>query len=146
MRTQTRERASEWATKSKMLAVGLLLMAAMMMASTMAAGPARASTIFTVTSTGDFHDTIIGDGFCGFGGSCSLRAAIEEANFTSGADTINFAIPGTGVKTINVGSTGLGDLPTITEQVTINGYTSMLRSAGVPSMIRSRLSLAASAR
>jgi hypothetical protein len=52
-----------------------------------------------------------------------LRAAIQQANATAGADTINFAIPGTGVKTIAVGATGLGTLPTITDPVTINGYT-----------------------
>jgi hypothetical protein len=48
---------------------------------------------------------------------------IQQANATPGADTINFAIPGTGVKTIKVGATGLGALPDITEQVTIDGYT-----------------------
>ena len=34
------------------------------------------------------------------GDQCTLRAAIQQANATAGADTINFAIPGTGVKTI----------------------------------------------
>jgi hypothetical protein len=48
-----------------------------------------------------------------------LRAAIAQANATAGADTINFAIPGTGVKTISPGS----HLPPLTEQVTIDGYT-----------------------
>ena len=52
-----------------------------------------------------------------------MRAAIQQANATAGADTINFAIPGTGVKTIAVGAAGLGALPTITDPVTINGYT-----------------------
>ena len=70
----------------------------------LAAQPAHASTTLVVNNTGDFHDTITGDGFCGFGGSCSLRAAVEEANSSPGADTINFAIPGTGVKTIFVNS------------------------------------------
>jgi hypothetical protein len=36
---------------------------------------------------------------------------------------INFAIPGTGVKTIVVGATGFGALPAITDPVTIDGYT-----------------------
>ena len=40
-----------------------------------------------------------------------------------GVDTINFAIPGTGVQTVAVGSQGLGTLPTITDPVSINGYT-----------------------
>ena len=57
------------------------------------------------------------------GDQCSLRAAIEQANNTSGADTINFNVSGTGVKTTNVGATGLGPLPAVTDQATINGYT-----------------------
>jgi hypothetical protein len=54
-----------------------------------------------------------------------LRAAIEQANATLGTDTINFAIPGTGVKTIQVGASvpSNGHLPTITEQLSIDGYT-----------------------
>jgi parallel beta-helix repeat protein len=57
-----------------------------------------------------------------------LRAAIQEANTTTDADTINFNIGGgtTGVKTINVGSstTASGQsLPDIIQPVTIDGYT-----------------------
>jgi CSLREA domain-containing protein len=95
----------------------------MMAAGLMAAQPAHAATPLTVNSTGDFHDTITNDGFCGFGGSCSLRAAIEEANSNPTFTEIDFDIPGTGVKTIVVNSTGLGALPAITTQVTIDGYT-----------------------
>ena len=61
------------------------------------------------------------------GEQCTLRAAIQEANNTSDADTINFNIGGgAGVKTINVGSsTGASGqpLPPITQPVTIDGYT-----------------------
>src|SRR5262249_16794937 len=53
------------------------------------------------------------------GGAGSLRAAIASANSTAGADTITFAIPGAGVKTINLTSA----LPTITQAVTIDGST-----------------------
>jgi CSLREA domain-containing protein len=113
-----------WTERTKMLAAGMLVAGMMAALSLMlVATPAHAATPLVVNSTGDFHDTITGDGFCGFGGSCSLRAAIEEANLTPGADTINFAIPGTGVKTIYVNSTGLGALPDITSPVTIDGYT-----------------------
>jgi len=94
-----------------------------LLASMTAAAPAHAETTLIVNDTGDFHDFISGNGFCGAGGSCSLRAAIEEANSTSGAETINFDIPGTGVKTIVVNASGLGALPPITGQVTIDGYT-----------------------
>ena len=69
------------------------------------AGPAHAAD-FGVTNTGD-------------GGPGSLRQAILDANARSGADRISFAIPGEGVKTISPASA----LPTITDPVTIDGYT-----------------------
>jgi parallel beta-helix repeat protein len=49
----------------------------------------------------------------------SLRQALTDANASAGADTIAFAIPGAGLHVINVASF----LPTIDEQVTIDGYT-----------------------
>ena len=53
-------------------------------------------------------------------GDGSLRAAITLANVgTSGIDTIDFAIPGPGVHTI----APLTQLPTITNPVTIDGYS-----------------------
>jgi parallel beta-helix repeat protein len=112
-----------WSKKTRTLAAGVLVAGMMAAVSLMPAPPAHASTTLVVNDTGDFHDTIISDGVCGFGGQCSLRAAIEQANFTPGADVINFAIPGTGVKTITVNATSLGPLPPITSQVTIDGYT-----------------------
>lgn len=95
----------------------------------LSSAPAEAAaTTFTVNSTGDDADRNIGDSVCDVsrdrGRQCTLRAAIDEANFTDREDTINFNIGGNaGVKTINVGSSGLGDLPNITEAVTINGYS-----------------------
>lgn len=52
-------------------------------------------------------------------GAGSLRQAIVDANATRGADTISFAIGGSGVRTINLTSA----LPAITDQITINGHT-----------------------
>jgi hypothetical protein len=52
-------------------------------------------------------------------GVISLREAITAANNTSGTDTINFAIPGSGLQTI----IPLTPLPTITDPVVIDGYT-----------------------
>src|SRR5829696_7733493 len=106
-----------------LLGACLMVVATLLAACLMAVQPAHASTTLTVNSTGDFHDTITNDGFCGFGGSCSLRAAIEEANSSPGAGTTNFAISGSGVKTMGLGSTGLGAAPPIKEQATIKGYT-----------------------
>jgi hypothetical protein len=48
-----------------------------------------------------------------------LREAITAANNVAGADTIEFAVPTTGVATISPDS----ELPTITKPVTIDGYT-----------------------
>jgi CSLREA domain-containing protein len=54
----------------------------------------------TVNSTSDASDNNQGDGLCDTGGTnsegdpeCTLRAAIEEANASTGVDTIHFAIP-----------------------------------------------------
>ena len=52
-------------------------------------------------------------------GAGSLRQAILDANGAAGADTINFNIPGGGVRTISPAT----PLPTITGPVTIDGYT-----------------------
>jgi hypothetical protein len=65
---------------------------------------------FTVVNTDD-------------GGLGSLRQAMLDANANSGADLIAFAIPGSGVHTLNVGSAGGQPLPTITDPVTIDGTT-----------------------
>ena len=58
-------------------------------------------------------------------GPGSLRAAIIAANAAPAADTITFAIPGPGVKTI----APLTALPNITAPVTINGYSQAGASA-----------------
>jgi hypothetical protein len=90
--------------------------------------PAHAATTFTVDRSDDPELTAAStaDECTAADNDCSLRGAITAANNTSGADTINFAIPGSGVKTILVDgkddSTST-DLPVITEAVTINGYT-----------------------
>jgi uncharacterized repeat protein (TIGR01451 family) len=78
------------------VAVGLMVLLA---------GPAHAAD-FSVTNTDD-------------SGAGSLRQAITDANTTAGADTIGFSIPGAGPHTI----TPLSQLPTITEALTIDGYT-----------------------
>lgn len=68
---------------------------------------------FEVDNSGDTADANPGDGSCAdASGDCTLRAAIEEANASAGADTITFS----GAMTITV-STGL---PVINEQVAID--------------------------
>ncbi|MFK7966563.1 MAG: LamG-like jellyroll fold domain-containing protein, partial [Burkholderiaceae bacterium] len=61
---------------------------------------------FTVTNTND-------------SGAGSLRDAITQANAASGADTIEFNISGTKLHTISLASA----LPTISDQLAIDGYT-----------------------
>lgn len=85
--------------------------------------PVNAAT-FTVNLTSDAGDENPGDGACdadseSTGRQCTLRAALQEANASDGADIINFAISGTGVQTIAPETA----LPTVTEAVTIDGYT-----------------------
>jgi trimeric autotransporter adhesin len=93
---------STWSRSLVLAFVLATLIAASLM---LLAKPAHATT-FTVTTTSDFT-----------GGG--LRAAINNANNTPGADTINFNIAGTGVKTISPTS----ELPDITGPVTIDGYS-----------------------
>ncbi len=83
---------------------------------------AQAPTTFTVNSTADGADANPGDGVCetaAGNATCTLRAAIQEANAHAGADTIAFNIPPGGVQTIAPAS----PLPAILEAVTIDGTT-----------------------
>ena len=51
--------------------------------------PSASSATFAVTSTADLPDTDVNDNVCHASNSlCTLRAAIQQANFTTGADTI----------------------------------------------------------
>ena len=101
----------------------------------LSAAPASAATI-TVTTTVDENGT---------GTDCSLREAIQAANTNlavggcptgqptaTAVDFIGFNIPGTGTHTIEVAGS---QLPTITEQVTIDGTTDDSYSAPGPPAI-----------
>ena len=87
-------------------------------------GSAAYAANFTVTQTADSNDAC--------DSACSLREAITAANNSAGADTIEFAIPGTGPFVLGISST----LPSINETLSINGYTqagSSVNSAAVGS-------------
>ncbi|MGH3087736.1 MAG: CSLREA domain-containing protein, partial [Rubrobacteraceae bacterium] len=103
-------------------ALGFLL-AALMVLLPPAVAPVRADATFTVNNVGDIADLDPGDGVCNVslftGDQCTLRAAIQEANATAGADTINFNVSGGGVKTISPNT----PLPEIADEVSINGYS-----------------------
>ena len=84
--------------------------------------PAAAAP-FTVNDTADAVDAVLGDGKCATaGGTCTLRAAIQEANALPGPDTI--MVPaGTYLLTIegrDEDAAVTGDLD-ITDDVTITG-------------------------
>ena len=92
-----------------------------MAAATLAASRLPAAT-FVVNSTEDLPDADQGDNVCAASnGKCTLRAAIMQANFTAGADTITLP-PGT-YKLTRPGDDDqavLGDLD-ITDSLTIVG-------------------------
>jgi CSLREA domain-containing protein len=80
-----------------------------------------AAVTFTVNTAADSADLVI-DGACADAfGTCSLRAAIQEANATVGLDAVQFTIPGAGVPVITF--LNLASLPTITQPITIDGTT-----------------------
>ncbi len=89
------------------------------------AKPTHAATTFTVTTRADARDANLANAACDVNASasgkqCTLRAAIQEANDTTGADTIRFNIVSSAsVKTISL----TRSLPTIREALIINGYT-----------------------
>jgi hypothetical protein len=130
MAGMTMHKAMWMDTRARTLAFALLaLLVAISIGVLVAANPAHAAT-FTVNRNGDAQDANLANATCDVnasqrGNQCTLRAAIREANSTLGADVISFNIPdnpnvaGLEVKTISPTRA----LPTITEQVSINGYT-----------------------
>ncbi len=81
------------------------------------------SKTFTVTYAGDGADSNPGDGTCADSqGRCTLRAAIQESNWSHGPDLINFNMPGNAPISIQLGST----LPILSDKTggaTIDAYT-----------------------
>ncbi|HEV2126939.1 MAG TPA: hypothetical protein VGW38_29680, partial [Chloroflexota bacterium] len=82
-----------------------------------------AGKTYVVNATGDQSDAKVGDGACRTSaGTCTLRAAIQEANNDAVSSRIEFNIAGTGVQTIKLSNT----LPTLWDAsgpTTIDGYT-----------------------
>ena len=73
---------------------------------------------FTVNAQGNDPDADLTDDLCATArGGCTLRAAIQQANATIGADDIAFNL-GPGIPTLDTGS-----LPEVRETVTIDGAT-----------------------
>lgn len=75
--------------------------------------------LFVVDGTGDQPDDLLGDNICDIGnGTCTLRAAIQEANASTGHDLIGFEL-GAGSRIIEPAA----NLPTIASRLTIDGTT-----------------------
>jgi hypothetical protein len=126
-----------WVERTRILAYFVLAVSVVaLIALVLATRAAHAdAAVFTVDRSDDPELTAAStadDCTAATANDCSLRGAINAANANPGADTINFAIPGSGLKTILVDgkddSTST-DLPVITEAVTINGYTQTGASA-----------------
>ena len=84
-----------------------------------AASKAGQVATFVVTGTEDAPDAAPGDGACATAaGTCTLRAALEEAEATAARDSIAFAPSDTPLR-INVE----GMLPTVTQPLVIDGTT-----------------------
>jgi CSLREA domain-containing protein len=86
-----------------------------------APGAGAAGGRYTVTSTGDTADATAGDGLCRTtAGTCTLRAALQQDQADGGPSTVAFAIPGSGPRTIQLGSA----LPALAAGgTTVDGYT-----------------------
>jgi CSLREA domain-containing protein len=88
--------------------------------------PAATTATWTVTTTADLPDTHGGDGVCGTSqGTCSLRAAVTEANAHSGPDLIAFHVAAnSGIYSIfSLSSGGPLSLSDRSGGTTIDGYT-----------------------
>ncbi len=109
--------------------VVLAMLASLLAVLAMKPAHADGEFIFRVNFTGDLPDRNVGDGTCDATFStedtCTLRAAIQESNFTPETEIIAFDVPqafrdpGSGVATISPAT----KLPPITQPVIINGYS-----------------------
>lgn len=142
--TSLRPRGTQPASRARRRRLALLLLVLATVAGLLSvASPAHAEMTFTVNSAADDDDgTCLPDP-----GDCTLREAINAANATPGADTIEFSIA-TGPVTISVTS----DLPAITDPVTVDGKTQdgfdgdpLVTIAAAPSQVHRGLGIASQA-
>ncbi len=100
-----------------------VLAAALLGALVVVPSPAGSAVVLVVDTTTDVVDPTPGDGACGSGaGTCSLRAAVQEANALAGADAITLPA---GTYTLTLAGAGedaaaTGDLD-VTGELTITG-------------------------
>jgi CSLREA domain-containing protein len=95
-----------------------LIVAVVALSATVLAAPGRGAASATNTPIAVNSTADPGDGTCDVT-ECTLHEAIAKANAAAGADEVDFAISGPGVHTIAL----VGELPAITGQLTIDGYS-----------------------
>jgi CSLREA domain-containing protein len=130
-------RAMSRPTKSvSRLAIAMLALAASSVIAVVSAPRAFAAvTTFTVNSVDDGADDVPGNHVCHTAANtCSLRAAMTEANSDGGPTTINFNIAGAAPHTIAVGS-ALPEINDSTGGTTIDGYTEPGSSANTDPLV-----------
>jgi parallel beta-helix repeat protein len=89
------------------------------------AEPETPNTAYDVTSSDDTPDASLADPLCAdSAGNCTLRAAIQQANYHAGFDLITFSINEGGAAVPRIIFLG-DDLPVITESVLINGNSQL---------------------
>jgi CSLREA domain-containing protein len=102
----------------------LLLLGLTIVATGAVAVPSASAATYVVNTTADTADAARGNGVCATAaGTCSLRAAIDEANRRRGADAIHFDIPGPSPHVIRVTGSSLTAITDRTGGLTIDGYT-----------------------
>lgn len=113
----THSRGSSASHGRVLRALGLLVLGATLLTG-LRPSPVAAQTTFTVTDTGDAPDANAGNGLCATGGgTCTLRAALQEANALTGNQEIHFDIAGTAPHTIQPASA----LPAVSDPASIDG-------------------------
>jgi CSLREA domain-containing protein len=121
-----------WRRRLFVAAIALVLAAPLLTLS-----EARASTTFTVTTTADQPDANIGNGVCATAaGLCSLRAAVQEANNSTAADTVVVPAANYALTIPPSGSNGAdsGDLD-ITRPLTVNGAGATVDANGLDRLV-----------
>jgi CSLREA domain-containing protein/uncharacterized repeat protein (TIGR01451 family) len=114
--------------------LSVILMLTLMVGLVFLSTPARASVLgSTVNTTSDAPDANLGDGKCGtsVAGQCSLRAAIQQANFNGSAvNTIN--IP-SGTYYLNIA--GSGEDSAASGDLDLRVNTKLMGSATAPTIV-----------
>ena len=119
-RRSRRRRSANWTRGASLPVILALAVSSLVVVAAPQPVAAQFVIALTVNGAGDAPDADPGDGVCDTGtGTCTLRAAIQTSNAVAGADMVAFDLVGAGPHTI----TPATPLPSITDTITIDGYT-----------------------